>query len=282
MLTGISRKEPHFQPDQVMLVHLAIRAQPPFNLSSFSQESRCAAMVHYHSICQYQVQRMFLSWLLMSSDAPQIPTKKFKFSSWAQMIHFQAMIAEIFGFDKLEGHPHNAKLRKKRHSIVVQFQKQCRPIPMVSRAEVQVCETIPERRIGVLVGLILRRPQIHRSPDNYLFQTRRLLLLNQDVTLRRRECIRLLVSNEDCGLLPDRPRWMQTPSEPTWPGKCRVRAGAEPAGYDGRLWSRTQLFRGEKKSSAAETLPRYVLKRRLSRRVTNLLFNAKGSGEREV
>jgi hypothetical protein len=161
-------------------------------------------------------------------------------------MHVQQVIAEILGLDKLRGRPYNAKLRKKSRSIVVRCQKICQPVPMVKRPKVLEGQTLPGPHIGVLVGLILRRPQLHRLPQVYLFQARRQLLLNQNIPLRRREGIRLSTSSEYCKLLPNRPRWMQTPSEPTWPGKCRVRAGAEPAGYHGRTWSKKELLEGKK------------------------------------
>jgi len=274
-ITGRSAQEQQCQSGQLMFVHLAAYMQPPCSLSSVSQESRCFAIVHHRFICRYQVLRTFLSWLLMSPDAPRIPTRKFKFKSWAQMMHVQAIIAEILGFDKLQSRQHNAKLRKKSRSIVMRWQKCRQPVPMVRRPEALKSRTIPDQRMGVLVGLLLRRPQLHRLPEIYLFQARRTLLLNQNITLRRRECIRLSTSSEYCELLADRPRWMQTPSESTWPGKCRVRAGAEPAGYHGRTWSKKELFEGKKKSSASELLPSNILKRRLKRRVTCYLLNAR-------
>jgi hypothetical protein len=259
----------------MLFLHLAACVHPLCSVSSISQQSRCFAMVPHDFICRYQSLRNFLSWLLMSPDAPQIPIRKFNSKSWAQMMPIRAMMADILGFDKLQGRPHNAKLRKKSRSIVVRCQKDRQPVPVVRRSEVLKGEAGNGQQMGVPVGLIRPRPQLRCWPGIYLSEARRLLLLNQNITLCRKECIRLSTSGEQCELLPDRPRWMQTPSEPTWPGKCRVRAGGEPAGYLGRTWTKKQFFDRKKKSSVSELLPSNILKRKLRRRVKYYLLHSR-------
>jgi hypothetical protein len=141
------------------------------------------------------------------------------------MVDFQAVLAEIYGLEKIGGRPYNARTRKKRCSIVVRHlqpspaTKDYRPVPILRRPEPKRGDSIPEQRIAVMVGLILRRAQVRRCPDAYLAQARRLLLLEPEFQLSKREGIRLLVSPGYFSLLPDRPRWMQVPSEPIWPKK---------------------------------------------------------------
>jgi hypothetical protein len=57
----------------------------------------------------------------------------------------------------------------------------------------------------------------------------------------------LSVSNEDCSLLPDRPRWMQRPFEPVWP---RIVKSVPVLNHQGR-WSTVEQERmagGEEES----------------------------------
>lgn len=243
---------------------------------------QCTCMMDERSLRHTLIQRRYLIWLLMSNDAPSASILKFVFNSWAQMINFQEVLAECFGIEKIKRCPHAQSSRQRRYYIVVRNLKRSNPakysrlIPIRRRSEPPIGESIPEQKSAAMIGLIVRKPHIRRLPDAYLAQARKLLLLNENLRLSRRERIRMSVAVRTCDLLPDRPPWMQTPSEPIWPGKCIVRAGAEPPGYCGRLLSKKELFDRRKKSLGADSLPAKILKLKLKRRVKKQL------SEREV
>ncbi len=282
------QKVQHVQSAKVLCLHLNVCLQHPVQLipneplpqrGSACPQLRCTSLVDTCSVRLYQAQRVFLAGLLLSSHASQRPVLKFKFDSWVQMVHFQTIIAEVFGLDKIEDGPHNAKSREKRRSIVVRYLEQRdpagfrRPIPIVRRPEPQKGESTTEKWTAAMFGLVMRRSQVHHLPQAYLDQARQLLLLNKKMKPCMKECIRLSIANEYGSLLPDRPRWMQVPYEPIWPGKCRIRAGAEPTGYRGRLWSKKKWLDRKKKASEAESLPMNILKQKFRKQVENALKN---------
>lgn len=225
-----------------------------------------------NSIYRCQMQKLFVAWLL-TADVPPTAVQKFKFNSWAQSIPFQTVMAECFGYDKIEGRPHNAKSRKKCRSIIIRYLKyshlkEClSPIPIVKRPEGKLGVSIAEQQVAFTAGLMIERSRIRYLPQLYLDQARRLLLLSQELRPSQRECLRLSVSNKHCSLLPDRPRWMQAPSHSVWPGTCRIRAGAEPTGFDGRLWSKKDFLRSRRKACRVGDLSKTLLERKFKRRV---------------
>lgn len=252
-------------------VHLESTQLLPQHKYTAFDHPRCDIIVDRQLIYRNQVQRIFLAWLLMSSNRRRWPLLKFKFNSWYQMVIFQAVLAECFGADEAKGRPCNAKKCKKRRSIFVRRVRQCgsvhdfHPVPIVKKPWPRKGESLTEQRITAMVGFSLRRVQICHAPRAHLDQARRLLLLNQELQPHRRELIKLSISSKDCSLLPDRPRWMQRPFESVWPRNCRIRAGAEPPGYEGPLWAKKEWLKRKKKATEVDSLPRNMLKRKLKK-----------------
>lgn len=206
----------------------------------------------------------------MSSTAPRLSAQRFKFNSWAQMVYFHAILADYIELDSIKGRSHNSMLHKKRRIVTIRCLKCCdpaqysRPLPVIHGPKSQGKKMVSHERIAAMVGMRLSRSQVRLFPQAYLDQARRLLRLNHELKPASQDCIRLSNSDESCSLLPDRPRWMQAPSNPIWLGKCRIRAGPEPTGYSGRVWSKKEWFDRSEKASGARFTPRNVLKRKLT------------------
>ena len=152
-----------------------------------------------------------------------------------------------------------------------------RPVPIGKRSRARKGESVTEQRITAMDGLGLRRVQISHVPRAHLDQARRPLLLNQELRPHRRELIKSSVSSEDCSLLPDRPRWMQRPFESVWPGNCKIRASAEPAGYEGPVWAKKEWLNWKMKATGADSLPTNILKRKLKRPLKIVLARQKAN-----
>lgn len=295
MYTGRLGKAKQLQPNKFLLqlVYLAAWVLPSlgtrldvpvFEHSPVNHGLSSTSMLGSRSIGLHYVQRMFVAWLLMSTAASRVAVIELKFNSWTQLACFHGMIAESLGLEKLKGHPHSAMLRTKPRSIVVRHLTQNKPgqysrsLLGVERPEL-VGDSIDVQPMGALAGFALRQPQLQQSPQMYLNNARQTLLLDQRITFEQKECIRMSVANEYCELLPDRPHWIRTPLEPIWPGKCRIRAGAEPTGYHGRLWSKEELFKGKRKASESRSLPRNLVKRKQKRLVRRLMRKTKAQRE---
>jgi hypothetical protein len=167
---SVIAKAKRLQRNKVLVVCLAACLQPFLQHSStepvskddpISHESQITSVFDSRSIGLHHVQRIFISWLLMSFAAPRVALLKFKSNFWAQLVRFHPMIAESFSLANLKGHTHSLRPRKKRRSIVVRYLKRTepaqysQPIPCVRSPEF-VGESIVGQRIGTFVGLATR------------------------------------------------------------------------------------------------------------------------------